>query len=205
MSARPGMPHPLSDAAKQHFDSVLVHLDAAGVPYAINPRMVRGLDYYTKTTFEFVHDGLGAQSGIGGGGRYDGLMHQLGGKDLSGIGFGLGVDRALLALKAEGKAIGEGGRVEVFGVPLGEQARVRLSVLAAQLRAAGVRVDLAFGDRGMKSAMRAADRSGASIALVAGDRDIEAGTVGVKNLATGEQVDVAGDAVLADVLSRLSA
>jgi histidyl-tRNA synthetase len=195
----------LSDSAKQLFDSVLVHLDAAGVPYAINPRMVRGLDYYTKTTFEFVHDGLGAQSGIGGGGRYDGLMAQLGGKDLSGIGFGLGVDRALLALEAEGKTIGDTARVEVFGVPLGEQARVRLSVLAAQLRAAGVRVDLAFGDRGMKGAMRAADRSGASIALVAGDRDIEAGTIGVKNLATGEQADVAADAVLADVLSRLSA
>ncbi len=96
----------LSDSAKQHFDTVLAHLDALEVPYVINPRMVRGLDYYTKTTFEFVHDGLGAQSGIGGGGRYDGLMHQLGGKDLSGIGFGLGVDRTLLALKAEGKTVG---------------------------------------------------------------------------------------------------
>lgn len=83
----------LSDVAKQHFDTVLAHLDALRVPYVINPRMVRGLDYYTKTTFEFVHDGLGAQSGIGGGGRYDGLMKQLGGQDLSGIGFGLGVDR----------------------------------------------------------------------------------------------------------------
>ena len=158
----------LSDSAKQHFDSVLAHLDAVGVPYVINPRMVRGLDYYTKTTFEFVHDGLGAQSGIGGGGRYDGLMQQLGGKDLSGIGFGLGVDRALLALKAEGKTIGDTARVDVFGVPLGEQAKTQLSVLAARLRAAGVRVDLAYGDRGMKGAMRAADRSGASIALVAG-------------------------------------
>lgn len=193
----------LSDTAKQHFDSVLAHLDAIGVPYAVNPRMVRGLDYYTKTTFEFVHDGLGAQSGIGGGGRYDGLMAQLGGKDLSGIGFGLGVDRALLALKAEGKAIGLGPRVEVFGVPLGEQAKTQLAVLASRLRDAGVRVDLAYGDRGMKGAMRAADRSGASIALVAGDRDIEAGTVGVKDLSTGEQVDVATDAVLADVLARL--
>jgi histidyl-tRNA synthetase len=193
----------LSDTAKQHFDSVLAHLDAIGVPYVVNPRMVRGLDYYTKTTFEFVHDGLGAQSGIGGGGRYDGLMAQLGGKDLSGIGFGLGVDRALLALKAEGKSIGEGARVEVFGVPLGEQAKSQLAVLASRLRAAGVRVDLAYGDRGMKGAMRAADRSGASIALVAGDRDIEAGTVGVKDLSSGEQVDVATDAVLADVLSRL--
>ena len=110
----------LSDVAKQHFDTVLAHLDALGVPYVINPRMVRGLDYYTKTTFEFVHDGLGAQSGIGGGGRYDGLMRQLGGQDLSGIGFGLGVDRTLLALKAEGKTVGEAALVDVFGVPLGD-------------------------------------------------------------------------------------
>ena len=131
-------------------------------------------------------------------------MQQLGGKDLSGIGFGLGVDRTLLALKAEGKTVGGTARVDVFGVPLGEQAKVKLAVLAARLRAAGVRVDLSYGDRGVKGAMRAADRSGASIALVAGDRDIEAGTIGVKNLATGEQVDVPVDAVLAEVLSRLS-
>jgi histidyl-tRNA synthetase len=194
----------LSDVAKQHFETVLAHLDALGVPYVINPRMVRGLDYYTKTTFEFVHPGLGAQSGIGGGGRYDGLMRQLGGQDLSGIGFGLGVDRTLLALRAEGKDVGEIARCDVFGVPLGEQAKLRLAVLGEQLRAAGVRVDLAYGDRGLKGAMRAADRSGARLALVAGDRDIEAGTVGVKNLTTGEQVDVPTDSVVAEVLSRLS-
>src|SRR6185437_13473559 len=193
----------LSDEAKQHFDTVLAHLDAFGIPYVINPRMVRGLDYYTKTTFEFVHDGLGAQSGIGGGGRYDGLMRQLGGQDLSGIGFGLGVDRALLALSAEGKGIGSPARCDVFGAPLGEQAKLRLAVLAGKLRAAGVRVDLAYGARGMKSAMRAADRSGARVALVAGDRDIEAGTIGVKDLTTGEQVDIATDSVVGEVLSRL--
>src|SRR6202040_1319441 len=151
----------LSDVAKQHFETVLAHLDGLGVPYVINPRMVRGLDYYTKTTFEFVHDGLGAQSGIGGGGRYDGLMRRLGGQDLSGIGFGLGVDRTLLALRAEGKDVGQTARGDVFGVPLGEQAKLRLAVLAGQLRAAGVRVDLAYGARGLKSAMRAAARSGA--------------------------------------------
>ncbi|ABM13398.1 histidine--tRNA ligase [Mycolicibacterium sp. jd] len=194
----------LSDAAKQHFDTVLAHLDALSVPYVINPRMVRGLDYYTKTTFEFVHDGLGAQSGIGGGGRYDGLMHQLGGRDLSGIGFGLGVDRTLLALRAEGKTAGETARVDVYAVPLGGDAKVRLAVLAAQLRAAGVRVDVAYGDRSLKGAMKGADRSGASIALVAGDRDLEAGTVGMKSMATGEQVDVAVEGVVAEVLSRLS-
>lgn len=194
----------LSNDAKAHFDTVLAHLDRIGVPYVINPRMVRGLDYYTKTTFEFVHDGLGAQSGIGGGGRYDGLMSQLGGQDLSGIGFGLGVDRTLLALKAEGKTAGSASRVDVFCVPLGEQAKLELAVLAATLRAAGVRADLAYGDRSLKAAMKGADRSGAAIALVAGDRDIEAGTVGVKNLGTGEQVDIASDAVVAEVLSRLS-
>jgi histidyl-tRNA synthetase len=165
--------------------------------------MVRGLDYYTKTTFEFVHDGLGAQSGIGGGGRYDGLMEQLGGRELSGIGFGLGVDRTLLALRAEGKTAGESARVDVYAVPLGADAKIRLAVLAARLRAAGVRVDMAYGDRGLKGAMRAADRSGARIALVLGDRDLDAGTVAVKDLASGEQVDVPSDSVAAEVLSRL--
>ncbi len=193
----------LSDSARTHFDTVLAHLDALRVPYQINPRMVRGLDYYTKTTFEFVHDGLGAQSGIGGGGRYDGLMQQLGGQDLSGIGFGLGVDRTVLALKAEGKSVGASSRVDVFCVPLGEQAKSALVVLAAELRAAGLRVDVAYGDRGLKGAMRAADRSGARLALVAGDRDIETGTVGVKDLAAGEQVDVPADTVVTELLARL--
>ncbi|MGA5466659.1 histidine--tRNA ligase [Mycobacterium sp. NPDC050041] len=193
----------LSDSAGQHFETVQAHLQALGVPYVVNPRMVRGLDYYTKTTFEFVHDGLGAQSGIGGGGRYDGLMRRLGGQDVSGIGFGLGVDRTLLALQAEGKQVGRARAVDVFGVPLGERAKLRLAVLAAELRGAGVSVNLAYGDRGLKGALRAADRSGAVLALVAGDRDIDAGTVGVKDLATGAQVDVPIDGVVADVLTRL--
>jgi histidyl-tRNA synthetase len=194
----------LSGTAKAHFETVLAHLDALGVGYVVNSRLVRGLDYYTKTTFEFVHDGLGAQSGIGGGGRYDGLMAQLGGQDLSGIGFGLGVDRTVLALRAEGKAVGDPSRCDVFGVPLGDRAKLELARLAAALRATGVRADLAYGDRGIKGAMRAADRSGARIALVAGDRDIEAGTVGVKDLSTGEQVDVPVNSIVAEVLSRLS-
>lgn len=193
----------LSEVARTHFDTVLAHLDALGVPYVVNPRMVRGLDYYTKTTFEFVHDGLGAQSGIGGGGRYDGLMRQLGGQDLSGIGFGLGVDRTMLALAAEGKTVGKTTRCEVYGVGLSESAKLRLAVIAGHLRSAGVRVDLAYGDRGLKGAMRAADRSGAVFALVAGDRDLEAGTVGVKNLATGEQVDVPIEDVVAEILRRM--
>ena len=195
----------LSDGARQHFDTVQAHLKALGVPYVINPRMVRGLDYYTKTTFEFVHDGLGAQSGIGGGGRYDGLMRRLGGTDVSGIGFGIGVDRTLLALAAEGTSVGGASRCDVYGVGLGGRAKLTLAVLAGQLRQAGVRVDLAYGDRGVKGAMRAADRSGARLALVAGDREIEAGIVGVKDLVAGEQIDVRTADLVAQVLSRLGA
>ncbi|MEV0358957.1 histidine--tRNA ligase [Nocardia sp. NPDC050697] len=180
----------LSESAKAHFEQVLGYLDGLGVPYVVNPRMVRGLDYYTKTTFEFVHDGLGAQSGIGGGGRYDGLMAQLGGAELSGIGFGLGVDRTVLALRAEGKEAGDPARCDVYGVPLGDAAKQRLVVLAGELRGAGIRVDLAYGGRGVKGAMKAADRSGARFALVLGDRDLAEGTIGVKNLADGEQRQV---------------
>ena len=193
----------LSDASAQHHAAVLAHLDDLGVAYTVNPRMVRGLDYYTKTTFEFVHDGLGAQSGIGGGGRYDGLMATLGGQPLSGVGYGIGVDRTLLACRAEGLTPWSEARCEVFGVPLGDAARRHLVVLAAQLRRAGVRVDLSYGGRGLKGAMKSADRSGARFALVLGERDIEAGTIGVKDLVTGEQQAVPLDAVLADLVSRV--
>src|SRR5947199_248151 len=103
----------LSESAKAHFELVLGYLDALEVPYVVNPRMVRGLDYYTKTTFEFVHDGLGAQSGIGGGGRYDGLMAELGGQPVSGVGFGIGVDRTLLATRAEGLTVADQARCDV--------------------------------------------------------------------------------------------
>jgi histidyl-tRNA synthetase len=193
----------LSDASAQHHAAVLAHLDDLGVACTVNPRMVRGLDYYTKTTFEFVHDGLGAQSGIGGGGRYDGLMATLGGQPLSGVGYGIGVDRTLLACRAEGLTPWSEARCEVFGVPLGEAARSRLVVLAAQLRRAGVRVDLSYGGRGLKGAMKSADRSGARFALVLGERDIEAGTIGVKDLVSGDQQPVALDEVLDHLVSRV--
>ncbi len=190
----------LSEEAKRHFETVLAHLDRLGVPYVLNPRLVRGLDYYTKTTFEFVHDGLGAQSGIGGGGRYDGLMRELGGKDMSGIGFGLGVDRTMLALRAEGKAVAGRSRSDVFCIPVGEDAKLDLSAIAAALRSSGVRVDMSYGDRGLKGAMRAADRSGATIALI---KDSEDDDVKVRNLSTGEQVPVRAESVVSEVLSRL--
>ena len=185
----------LCDECRAHFEAVTSALDSFGVPYEINPRMVRGLDYYTKTTFEFVHDGLGAQSGIGGGGRYDGLMAQIGGPDLSGIGYGLGVDRAVLALEAEGVELkGADSRVDVFGIAIGDEARTTMSKLIDELRAAGVSADMSYGQRGLKGSMKGADRAGAKFALVLGERELEAGEVAVKNLADHAQESVALDA-----------
>ena len=185
----------LCDECRAHFEAVTSALDSFGVPYEINPRMVRGLDYYTKTTFEFVHDGLGAQSGIGGGGRYDGLMAQIGGPDLSGIGYGLGVDRAVLALEAEGVELkGADSRVDVFGIAIGDDARTTMSKLIDELRAAGVSADMSYGQRGLKGSMKGADRAGAKFALVLGERELEAGEVAVKNLADHAQESVALDA-----------
>ena len=187
----PLMKDHLSDSSREHFETVTGLLEDMGVAYTINPRMVRGLDYYTKTCFEFVHDGLGAQSGIGGGGRYDGLMAQLGGQDLSGIGFGLGVDRALLALEAEGKTASTGRRVDVFGIPMGDAAKRHMVGLINELRVAGVAADMAYGNRGLKGAMKAANRANAQLAVVIGDQELGAGTVAVKDLQLGEQHDVA--------------
>ena len=184
----------LSGECRAHFETVTGSLDDLGIAYTINPRMVRGLDYYTKTCFEFVHDGLGAQSGIGGGGRYDGLMAQIGGQDLSGIGFGLGVDRTVLALEAEGVQIeGVDQRVIAYGVGIGEQAQKRMALLIDELRANGISGDMSYGGRGLKGAMKGADRSGAAAALVLGERELEAGEITVKNLEDQTQKTVALD------------
>ncbi|HEV3358840.1 MAG TPA: histidine--tRNA ligase [Pseudonocardiaceae bacterium] len=189
----------LCDGCREHYDAVKAYLTELGVKFTENPRMVRGLDYYTKTTFEFVHDGLGAQSGIGGGGRYDGLMAELGGQELSGVGFGLGVDRIVLACQAEDVQIGDTARCDVYCVPLGDAAKARLVAVAGELRAVGVRVDLAYGGKGLKGAMKGADRSGARLAIVLGERDIAEGSAQLKNLASGEQHAVA----LADLIEAV--
>ena len=177
----------LCDSCREHYERVKGYLTELGVKFDENPRMVRGLDYYTRTTFEFVHDGLGSQSGIGGGGRYDRLMAELGGEPLSGIGFGLGVDRVLLSLEAEGSTLGDTAACDVYCVPLGDAAKARLVVVAGELRAAGVRVDLAYGGKGLKGMMRGADRSGARCTIVLGERDLADGTAQVKDMASGEQ------------------
>jgi histidyl-tRNA synthetase len=185
----------LSPESKSNFAEVQRHLVAMGISFTINPRMVRGLDYYTGTTFEFVHDLLGAQSGIGGGGRYDGLMGEIGGQDITGIGFGLGLDRALLAVEAEGVVIPETFASDLFIIPMGEAAKSAALKYAAELRAVGFKVELAFGDRALKTAMKAADKSGARFSLVIGDEEMASGLVEVKEMVSGTANSVRLDAL----------
>lgn len=191
----------LCAACRDHLSAVRAHLDRLGVPYVLSPSLVRGLDYYTRTTFEFVHHRLGAQSGIGGGGRYDGLMEELGGQPLSGIGWALGVDRALLALEAEGLQVPT-PTLAAFIVPIGEHARAEALTIATILRSAGLATDLAFGDRGLKSAMKAADRSGARYAIVLGDAELASRSATVKDLVSGEQDSVALESLVAALQER---
>jgi histidyl-tRNA synthetase len=193
----------LSSGDRAHHDQIRQLLTDAGVEYVDEPRLVRGLDYYTRTLFEFVHDGLGAQSAIGGGGRYDGLSESLGGPRLPGVGWALGVERTLLAIEAEGQSLPAPAKVAVFAVPLGEEAERRLFGLVTELRRAGVGADIATGGRGLKGAMKAADRSGAAVAVVAGDRDLADGVAQVKDLGTGEQVPVALKTLADDLITRL--
>ena len=175
----------LSQQSAENFKQVKGYLDQLGITYQVNPRMVRGLDYYTGTTFEFIHEGLGAQSGIGGGGRYDGLMEILGGQALSGIGFGLGVDRALLAAQAEGVLVENQFSSDLFIIPLGDNQKSVALSLAAQLRLSGIRTEIAFGDRALKGAMKAADKSGSRYVIVLGDSEVASGTVELKRMSDG--------------------
>ena len=174
---------------KEHFESVKSALQTIGIDYEINPRMVRGLDYYTRTTFEFVHPLLGAQSGIGGGGRYDGLMQELGGSSLSGIGFGLGVDRTLLAARAENLHI-EVEPLDLYLIPLSTAAREMAFEIAIDLRRQGFIVDMSFGERGLKGAMKAADKSGARFSAVLGEDEMASQNISLKDMKTGSSREV---------------
>ena len=192
----------LNDASRKNFEEVQNALRSIGIPFEINPRMVRGLDYYTGTTFEFVHHGLGAQSGIGGGGRYDGLMETLGGQNLSGVGFALGIDRILLALDVEQVSVSKNNYTDLYVISLGDEARRNSFVLIQTLRSAGFVVEQSFGERGLKGAMKAADKSGARYSVVIGDTEISSGSVELKNMATGEAVSVTLSALAATLAEK---
>jgi histidyl-tRNA synthetase len=177
----------LSEEATEYFERVEEGLKAVGVPYAIDDRLVRGLDYYTLTVFEAKSAALGAQDTVGGGGRYNGLVEELGGPEMPGIGFGSGVERILLAANAPP----EESKLDVFFVTLAPEARMPAFRLAAALRAQGLACDLDYADRSAKGQFKQADRAGARYAVVIGDEELAAGVCSLRDMATGEQWMVA--------------
>ena len=188
----------ISDAAREHHATVVELLEAEGVPLTHDPHLVRGLDYYSRTTFEFQAGNLGAQNAVGGGGRYDGLAEDLGyAERFPGIGWALGVDRTLLALSTAGAAPEDVARVEAFVVVADSALTAMAFRLVTELRRAGVATDLGFEGRSVKAQFKVADRSGARWTLILGADEIERGVVTVKDLRSGEQHEVGRAEVVA--------
>ena len=189
----------LDEASRRHFAQFKAHLDARGIAYVVNPRMVRGLDYYTRTAFEIVgNDKLGAQNTLVGGGRYDGLSETIGGPPTKGFGFAFGLDRMVMSLpEDEAERLRAADAPDVFIVFLGEAARDHAFNVARDLRAAGIAVAMEFEDRKMKKAMTAAAKSRARYALIIGDDEVASGKYGLKNLTAGEQESLTLDEVIA--------
>jgi len=182
----------LDDASKAHFAAVLAALDACGVPYEVNPRLVRGLDYYTRTTFEFTHGGLGAQNALLGGGRYDGLSEMLGGPKAPGIGFAMGLDRLVLTLQAAEEQSPRDPQLalaDVYIAPLGEERNAAALELARELRRAGLRIELGDGSFRLKKSFEMADKRSRAIILL-GEDEQASGILTVKDFASGEQTKI---------------
>lgn len=188
---------------RDYHEMVLKYLDHLKIPYRVNKRLVRGLDYYTKTTFEFVHHGLGAQSGIGGGGRYDQLMLSLGGQDLSGIGYGLGVDRALIAAESENINLEQRLPDLVCVIPTDTEFNVNAFKIADLLRESGLVVDQVTHTKNLKNGLKVANRLTAKCAVIIGDDEVRTGIYTVKWLATGEQNSVPLDELVTQIRQHL--
>lgn len=199
----------LCDECRKHFATLRGYLDDAGLSYTVNTRLVRGFDYYTKTVFEVWAEGIGAQAAVCGGGRYDGLIELLGGPATPGIGFGSGIERQILTLKAQGIAPPPvaAPRVQVSYIgrdEIGRQAKQAAVALASELRRAGVGALLPFGDRSLKSQLKSADRAQVSYVIIIGEGELTSGQVTVRSLADGEQQPVDRSAVLEWLQDRLA-
>ena len=180
----------LCDDCRTHFDEVKACLDEAEIAYTVDPHIVRGLDYYTRTVFEFVSDALGAQAVVCGGGRYDGLCEELGGPHIPSLGFGMGLERLLMVMEAKGCTFPEQPRCEVYLAPMGQAAVRRCFSMAAQLRQGGVAVEFDTVGRGLKAQMKYADKLGARFTIVIGDNELETGEAKLKDMETGEVSDI---------------
>ena len=183
----------LCEDCADHFKKVQAYLDEMLIPYSINPQIVRGLDYYTRTVFEFVSDSIGAQGTVCGGGRYDGLIEELGGSHTPSLGFGMGIERLMLLLEAQGIKLPEPKRCDLYIAPIGDNASLKAARLVQELRQSGVSAQFDVVGRSVKAQMKFANKLGAKFTVVLGDDDIAANKVNVKNMDSGEVTEMALD------------
>ena len=191
----------LCDECDEHFKDLKNYLDAQGIKYTVDTRIVRGLDYYTKTVFEFICNGIGAQSTVCGGGRYDGLMEQLGGPSLPGIGFGMGLTRIILAMQASGAAEMEENKPVLYIAPMGSAARAKAMKIVSDLRASGYYAECDISARSLKAQMKYADKLGARYTLIIGDSELESGHAQLKDMTNSTQTEIEIDNVV-DIICK---
>ncbi|CAM3795567.1 histidine--tRNA ligase [Cohnella lubricantis] len=180
----------LDEECEAHFVRVRESLDAMNIPYAINPRLVRGLDYYTHTAFEYKAQGIGSIDTVGGGGRYNGLVADVGGEDRPGVGLGIGLERTMLLLESQNVQPVSGSPVDVFFIAMGERAEREATGIVHRLREAGIAVERDYQGRKPKALFKAADRAGAKVTLILGDDELDRGEIAVKDMAAQEQKQV---------------
>lgn len=188
----------LCNECKEHFASVQKYLDAAGVEYTVNPTIVRGLDYYTKTVFEFVTDFIGAQGTVCGGGRYDGLIEELGGKHLPSLGFAMGIERLLMLMDKQGIEIPKPSTCDLYVAVMGEKASLKSFEIIKAVRSCGLIAETDIVGRGLRAQMKYADKIGAKFSMVLGDNEIEQGKAVIKNMSNGEQTEIVLDDTFAE-------
>lgn len=180
----------LCDECKEHFENVQKYLNAQNIEYTINPQIVRGLDYYTKTVFEFVSNSIGAQGTVCGGGRYDGLVEELGGQHTPSLGCAIGIERLMLLMEAQGCEFPEAEKPDLFIVALGEKATLKAVEIAKDMREEGFSALLDLNQRSVRAQMKYADKLGAKFNVVIGDNEVEAKTAKLKNMQTGEETEI---------------
>lgn len=180
----------LCDECKEHFEKVQKYLDAQNIEYKINPQIVRGLDYYTKTVFEFVSNSIGAQGTVCGGGRYDGLVEELGGQHTASLGFAMGLERLMLLMEAQGCEFPQAEKPDLFIVALGEKATLKAIEIAKDMREEGFSALLDLNQRSVRAQMKYADKLGAKFNVVIGDNEVENKIAKLKNMQTGEETEI---------------
>lgn len=180
----------LCDDCREHFENVKKYLGAMNIEYTVNPQIVRGLDYYTKTVFEFVADSIGAQGTVCGGGRYDGLIEELGGQKTPSLGFAMGLERLQLVMDAQGCEYPDAGKADLFIVAMGDKAKLKAVEIAKDMREEGFSVLYDLNDRSIRAQMKYADKVGARFNVVIGDNEIETDKAELKNMTTGEKNEI---------------